>query len=105
MRSKIVLLILAALPGCAAQLERSFPIFFFPNSGQVNPAIRYIAQSSELQAAFLPDSALFQGAGTCTEVHFRGANPEVEIAGAEQMPAQVNFFLDRNAGGWKTGVP
>ena len=56
--------------------ERSLPIFFIPNAGQTDPAIRYIAQTPELRAGFALDSAVFQIHGTQLRVRFAGANPE-----------------------------
>jgi len=46
MRALIGILLLAVAPGLA-ETGRSLPMFFFPNIGQVNSSIRFIAETPE----------------------------------------------------------
>src|SRR5512146_30504 len=106
MRSTFTLLLLAAAPGfttLAATQERSLPIFFIPNSGQTDAAIRYIAQTPELRAGFAVDSAAFQVDGTQIRVRFAGANPDVSLEGIDAMAARANFLIGDDPAAWRTG--
>jgi len=37
-------------------------------------------------------------------LHFRGANPNVEIAGEELMPGKASFFIGQDARDWQSGI-
>lgn len=104
MRFTLATLFLAVVPGFSAlQPDRSLPIFFFPNAGQADSAVRYLVQTPDLSAGFRPDAAIFQVHQHRIAVRFVGANPHVSILGQEKLAAKVNFFLGKAA--WKTGVP
>jgi beta-propeller repeat-containing protein len=110
MRSLMGLLLLAAAPGFAAQREGSLPVFFFPNAGETDPSIRFMAETPELHAGFRADSAVFQIQGGDTLFHtqvvrFAGANPHATIEGAGVLAGKANFFLGQDADRWKTGLP
>lgn len=108
MRLSISLLLLAVAPGVAtfaANPEHSLPLFFIPNAGQTDPAIRYIAQTQELRAGFARDAVVFQVRGTQLRVHFAGANPDVAIDGLEAMAARANFLIGDDPGAWHTNLP
>ncbi len=99
------LLLLAAAPGFAAQRDGSVPLFFFPNAGQTDPSIRFLAETPELRAGFRTGSVVFESGGHEIQLIFAGANPRATIEGAEPMPGKVNFFLGPDADAWKTGLP
>src|SRR5579864_8454206 len=105
MRSITGLLLLAAAPGFAAQAERSLPLFFFPNSGQTDSSIRYIAETPELRAGFRADSVVFQVDGMRVQERFSGADPAVAIEASEPLPGTVNFFAGQTVKDWTTGLP
>jgi hypothetical protein len=97
----IIGLFLAAAPCFPA--SQSLPLFFFPNSGQTDPSVRYIVETPDLSARFRPDTAIFQVHGQQVSVRFLGANPGVAIAGQDVLAAKINFFLGTS--GWKRDVP
>ncbi len=104
MRFAIATLLLAAAPGfSAAPKDRSLPLFFFPNTGQTDPAVQYIVQTPDLSAGFRAGEAIFQAHGRQISIRFAGANPDVALGGLERLAAKVNFLLGN--GGWKTDVP
>jgi hypothetical protein len=103
MRHNIALLLLAT--GFTALAANPFPIFFMPNSGQTDPAIRYIAQTREMSAGFTADSAVFQIHETQLRVRFTGANPNVTVEGIDAMTARVSFLIGDDPGAWHTGLP
>ena len=93
MRLFLATLVLAATPGFAAHLERSLPIFFFPNTGQTDASIQYVVQTQEMRAGFRRDSAVFRIHDHQVSVRFLGANPTTRISGTEMLAGKVNFFL------------
>jgi hypothetical protein len=100
-----VFLLTTGLATFAADTERALPIFFIPNTGQTDPAIRYIAQTPQLRAGFAPDSAVFQIQGTQLHVRFAGANPSVAMEGLDAMAARANFLIGDDPAAWHTGIP
>jgi hypothetical protein len=106
MRYTITTLLLAtSVTTLAADAKRALPMFFLPNAGQTNPAIRYIAQTPELRVGFAVDSAVYQIHETQLRVRFAGANPNVSMEGAAAMPARANFLIGNDPAAWHTGVP
>jgi hypothetical protein len=107
-RTNLALVLLAVAPvfaTFAANPEHSLPLFFIPNAGQTDPAIRYVAQTPELRAGFADDSAVFQVHGAQLRVHFAGANPEVAVQGLDAMTGRANFLIGDDPAAWHTGVP
>jgi hypothetical protein len=108
MRHTFSLLFLAAAPSFtahAADAARSLPLFFIPNAGQADPALRYVVQAPELHAGFALDSAVFETEGTRLRVRFAGANPRVEIQGVNPMTARANFLIGDDPAAWHTSIP
>jgi hypothetical protein len=101
----IGLLLLAAMPGLAAQAERALPLFFFPNIGQTDSSIRFVAETPDLRAGFQRDAAILQIPGMNVRVHFVGASPDVVLEAGEPMPGKANFLVGDRPDNWKTGVP
>ena len=100
-----VFLLTTGLATFAADTERALPIFFIPNTGQTDAAIRYIAQTPQLRAGFALDAAVFQIQGTQLRVRFAGANPSVAMEGLAAMAARANFLIGDDPAAWHTGVP
>jgi len=106
MRSTILLLLLAiGFTTLAADTKHALPIFFIPNAGQTDPAIRYIAQTREMMAGFALDSVVFQIHETQLRVHFAGANPSVSIEGVGAMAARANYLIGNDPAAWHTSLP
>ena len=101
----IATLLLAVAPGFSAQLERSLPLFFFPNTGQTDPSVQYIVQTPDLSARFLADSVIFHVQENQLAVHFPGANSGAFVEGQQRLEAKLNFFLGNTRDDWKKDVP
>lgn len=100
----IIGLLLAAVPGfSAAQQGPSLPLFFFPNTGQADRSVQYIAETPDLSALFTRESVAFQVNRKQASVRFVGANQDVSIGGVDALAAKINFFL--GSAGWKKDVP
>jgi hypothetical protein len=106
MRYTITLLLLAAgFTTLAADTQHPLPIFFIPNAGQAEPAIRYLAQTRGLTVGFAPNSAVFRIQGTELRMHFAGENPSVDMQGLDALGARANFLIGDDPAAWHTGVP
>jgi hypothetical protein len=104
MRALIGILLLAVAPGLA-ETGRSLPMFFFPNIGQVNSSIRFIAETPEFRAVLRADSVTFRNHGAAIGVRFVRANPDVAIEGSEPLPGKANFLIGNNSKDWRRGIP
>jgi hypothetical protein len=104
MRALIGILLLAAVPGMA-ETGPSIPLFFFPNVGQVDSSIRFIAETPEFRAAFRANSVTLQIHGSPIRLHFAGANQDVTIEGAGLLQGKANFLLGNISKDWKQGIP
>src|ERR1051326_6623708 len=105
MRLLINLLILAAAPGIAGKMERSLPLFFLPNTGQLDSSIRYAVETPELRAGFTRTGATFQIHGTNIRISFPGANHGVSLDAAEPLDARASLFYGSDPRQWRTAVP
>jgi hypothetical protein len=104
MQTFIGMLLLAIAPGIA-ETGRSVPLFFFPNVGQADSSIRFIAETPAFRVAFQSDSVTFGIHGAPINVHFAGANAGVTIEGSEPLPGKANFLIGRSSKVWKQGIP
>src|SRR5579862_3349192 len=93
MRAIVAMLLLFVAPEFAANPERSLPAFFIPNSGLVDPAVRYLVDTPEVRAGFTANSAIFQLPGQTVEVRFVDADPSIVFEGAGALEAHANFLL------------
>jgi len=104
MQKFIGMLLLAIAPGIA-EAGRSVPLFFFPNVGQADSSIHFIAETPEFRVAFQSDSVTFRIHGAPISVHFVGANAGVTIDGSGPLPGKANFLIGRSSKDWKQGIP
>jgi len=93
------------MPGFATETERSLPLFFFQNTGVVDPSIRFVVESPDFRAGFRTDSVTFQMNRAPVRVHFAGANPNVILEGAGAMAGKANFLVGQRSEDWRTGIP
>src|SRR5262249_34807084 len=104
MRQLTGALLLAAVPALAANVERSLPTFFIPNSGILDPSIRYFVNTPELRAAFTPSAAVFQIHEEPLHLRFAGASA-LQIEGVKPLPGRANFLSGDVPENWRTGLP
>src|SRR5579863_316607 len=82
-RLVFALICMAVVPGFSATRENSLPLFFVQNAGMVDASVRYIVETSEMQAAFAGDSATFRIHGEQVQVRFEGANRAAVLEGID----------------------
>ena len=108
----------------AAASYASLPLSFEPNRGQAADAVRFLARGRgytlflsaaealfALQARPARQSLLLQpnppGFGRAQDRPPRAvdADPAAEVAGLEQQPGKVNYFIGNDPSRWRTGIP
>src|SRR2546430_1648198 len=103
MRTAIGLLILAAVPGLAAETGSSLPLFFFRNTGQTNPGIRFISETPRFRVGFQTDSVIFQVREQAIRLRFAGSQAAA-VEGIEPMTGRANFLTGNRDAEWRSGV-
>ena len=106
----IAFALLAAAPVFAQQqqtqrVERSLPVFFIPNAGQVDPSVLYIVDTPGLNAGFGSTGAVFQLGRLTLHIGFAGGNPHATIEGQERLKAAANFLIGNRPQEWHTNLP
>ena len=96
------------------------PLSFVENRGQGDSNALYTARGPGYAFAFAPDEvAMSLGAGhlaapdaagpsvdnVALSWRFLGADPDVEVAGAQRTPGVVNHIHGDDPAGWQTGLP
>ena len=97
-------MLLAAALAFSQNLERSLPVFFIPNLGQVDGAVRFMVDAPELRAGFTADSAILQLGRSTLRIGFEGANPEATVEGGEALSGRANFLIGDRPEDWKTNL-
>jgi hypothetical protein len=105
MRHQISLLILAGMPGFAAELGSSLPLSFISNAGETDPSIQFITETPDLRAGFGANWITFRVRDQEIRLNFSKANPNVKIDGVGLMPGRANFLLGQDRRHWQTGLP
>src|SRR5947208_3109785 len=97
-RSYALLTILAGLPASAE-------LWFVPNAGQVQPAVRFMVKTPRITAYFLPTEICFSVKDAQVGFQLLGANRAARISGGKQMPGKVNFLLGNQPEQWRHDIP
>ena len=106
----------------------NLPLSFVPNQGQAAKAVRFQAAGSGY-SIFLTDSAamleLMKPAASAgrdaktaapssgsnaplkdfIRMELAGANPNPKLAGVDELPGTVNYFIGNDAAQWRHGIP
>jgi beta-propeller repeat-containing protein len=85
------------------------PLSFVPNAGQMDPSVRYSAQSGRATFYFTMREAVFSFAeksqGLVLRLRFLGANPNPVITGQTAQVGKVNYFIGNDPAKWHTNLP
>ena len=76
---------------------------FEPNLGQAEGSVKYLARAGGYVLLLGDSEARFQGSPV--RLRWMGANRAPRIVGEELLPGKSHYFLGRDPGGWRTGVP
>lgn len=119
----------------AAPNFAKLPLSFAPNTGQLDPSVRFEVQGPESALYFgtntvtlslliprdnapalealdqientsiTPPSSIFASPSTTVQLQFEGANPEPQIEGVSLLPGIVNCFIGNDPTKWRDNVP
>ena len=107
------------------------PLSFEANQGQVDPSVQFLTRGRAHTLFLTPSDAVLalrteeaKGKGQEGRVHhgvsssspppashsvvrmtFKGANPNAEMAGLDQLPGLVNYFIGEDPSKWRTNIP
>jgi hypothetical protein len=103
---------------------RRLPLSFQPNRGQADPGVKFLARGRDYSLLLMPDGAVLrlrQSANIDTKstrnaghpaaktselrIQFAGGSGGSGIAGVDQLPGKVNYFIGNDPKNWKTDVP
>ncbi len=110
----------------AAPPARGLPINFAENQGQTNPNVRFLVQGAHYAFFLTPNEVVMSltrrspnntpfvkaaltdqsvsSEGLALALQFVGANPRVQVEGAEQAPGNMNYFRGNNPAEWRADV-
>lgn len=107
----------ASQRAAAGKLLHSMPLYFVPNAGQADPAVRFVAHGHGYELD-LDQNALaitaFSGhqAGPAPApvpapvvMQFDGANPAPQIEGASPDAAKINYLIGNDPKQWHRNLP
>lgn len=95
----------AVLPA-AIQDIRHLPVYFEPNHGQVNSAVKFVARTPGHTVFLTGSGAVLSTKGHASiRLQFHGASERGEAEGLDRVPAVSNYFTGNSPSEWRTGVP
>jgi hypothetical protein len=87
----------------------TLPLSFVPNAGQMDPRVRYSAQSGGATFYFTTRDAVFSFAskarGLVLRLGFLGANSQPAITGQTPQSGTVNYLIGNDPARWHTNLP
>jgi uncharacterized repeat protein (TIGR01451 family) len=100
----------AASPASGVNLDlRQLPLAFVPNAGQTDTAVYFQAHDVGTTVFFTADEVMLAlptaDGPAAVSLQFVGANPQVEVIGAGQLPGIVNYFIGADPARWRANVP
>ena len=97
-----LLILFSSAAAVAAQTQKSVPLFFVENRGQVQSNSHWMVKGSGITAYFGPRSVTYRAGGRRLSVEFAAAgNSEPE--GFGEIPGRINFLIG-NSATWRTNL-
>ena len=85
---------------------RHIPVYFEPNRGQVDSAVKFVARTPGHTVFLTGSGAVLSTKGHAPiRMQFHGASERGEAEGVDLVPAVSNYFTGNRPSGWRTGVP
>jgi hypothetical protein len=86
------------------------PLFFVPNDGQTDKAVRYYAQGAGYGFFFTRGGATLsfadgKGRGHALGLEFLGANPHPTLEAQKRLAGEVNYLIGDDPTEWQKGLP
>ena len=85
---------------------RHMPVYFEPNHGQVDSAVRFVARTPGHTVFLTGTGAVLTTKGHAPiRLQFHGASRRGAAEGVDRVPAVSNYFTGNRPSEWRTGVP
>src|SRR4051794_17224831 len=98
--------LLAAPKQTALKDIRHLPVYFEPNNGQVDPAVKFVARTPGHTVFLTENGAVLSPKGHAPiRMRFQGADRHQEGQGTERVPAVSNYFTGNQPSQWRTAIP
>src|SRR5215510_5645590 len=90
------------------------PLAFEPNQGQADPRVRFLDRGAGYGLFLTSDKAVLRlhravlngkPSESVVSMKLAGANPNAEVASADELPAKSNYFIGDDPSRWRTSVP
>jgi hypothetical protein len=106
----------AAERALVSEAYGKLPLSFVANTGQTDASVKFISRgpgyslflkAQEAMIVVSKSAAPNQDTRESSVIRMRlqGANPEPEVAGVDELPGKVNYFLGNDPEKWRTDVP
>lgn len=100
----------AALPATAAPDYGRLPLSFEANSGQVDPAVRFLSRGRGYTLFLTSSAAVLRLSGprheaTVVRMQLAGGKKTPHIAGLDPLATKSNYLLGNDPSRWRIGVP
>lgn len=82
-----------------------FPVFFEPNRGQVDPAVRFVARASGMSLLLKDDSAVLRLPSSEVRMRLLNARPAQAIEALDPQPGTSGYYLGADPTQWRTNIP
>jgi hypothetical protein len=104
--------------GRVARALGNLPLSFEPNTGQADPAVRFLSRTRGSTLSLLESGNTQVGAALhgrpvlpvssgrdVVEMSFLGTNSGAQVVGIDRLPGLSNYFIGNDASRWLTGIP
>ena len=96
--------ILVSSAWASASANSPVPVFFFRNSGEAPPTVKFIARTPEISASFSLDKVTLRLHGADLRVSFQGSDPQTSVTVERPLIAKANFLIGADPARWRTNV-
>ena len=96
--------ILVSAAWASGSAKNPLPVFFFRNSGEAPPAVKFLARTPEISVSFFTDRVALKLHGADLRVSFQGSDPQTSVTAERPLIAKANFLIGADPARWRTNV-
>ena len=106
LRTFLILTLMNAVLPAAIKDIRHLPVYFEPNRGQVDSAVKFVARTPGHTVFLTASGAVLSTKGHAPiRMQFYEASKRGKAEGVDRVPAVSNYFAGNRPSEWRTGVP
>jgi hypothetical protein len=83
----------------------SLPVSFEANLGQAESATRFLWHGNDRSLMLTRSGAVLRLPNGTLRMQLAGAQPSPEVAGVDELPGRVNYFVGNDPRQWRTNIP